>query len=239
MKGIENIKNLVEVNKAWDEQLGMSVGVAIAESIYPKRIEGIKPFDTYRMEILRGHIGMSIIQDRRLSWDCGPKSKAVVESGRYFSYSEFENFRHLIVIEGTMIPPNFGRFMPDYDCCGISCEICGKDFRTISLISDSDSEDQAIFKSIKVNSVFDDWSHTRKIMFSIVFGFNHIVKPHRIKIVHKKSSRYCIGTNFLLLQMNDRLFPRQNFNGITHPENYLTCTQADEIDELEKMEMPF
>lgn len=211
MKGFQDIKNLVEVDKAWDEQLGLAVGVAIAEDIYPKRIEGIKRFDTYRMEILKGRINVALIQDRRLAWKGSADLDELLESGDYFLYSEIEKIRNFIVIEGMMIPPSFHKIRPEYAGYGIKCEIEGEDGQLVATMSDIHHNDQAIFKSMRMVSAGNEFSRTHKTYFSLVFGFNSPIKTSKIKIIPKESKKFNFGGQFLLWYRNDDFFPRENF----------------------------
>lgn len=121
--------------------------------------------------------------------------------------------------------------MPNYSRFSVACEIYGEDGRLISVMDNSISEDQAIFKSVRVNFSVNDLASSYKVLFSFVFGFNGPIKPSKIKITPRKSDVYNIGRPFCSWYMNDEFFPRQksvNKNGReSDPEMESLLKEAD------------
>lgn len=202
MKGFENIASTVEISPEWKEKHGCIVGVSIAESINPNRIEGVSKFEAYKMSVLSNHIDLPIISDHKFkerSFD------DIVKEG-YFRKSEIKNVKQFVVIRGMLLSPWGDNSRP----CLIHCSMYDKNNKKIASITKPEKSGRAVFKYMGSYFGGSDIKMAPNTHFTFVFGFNSKIQPSKINIFPGGHSLRFGDAPHWWWYMDKDLFPREN-----------------------------
>lgn len=185
-KGIKDVRDLVEIDNGWGEEHGLSVGVAMANIITPKRIEGVGKFRAFKMSVLSNYINMVTIQDQRLYWNNGDGE--IKEGRAALKYSEIERIKKFLVVKGIIVPPNtsMNNWVADHRPCRMMCAIHDKQDQLIASLENQ--SDMGVFKLREMRPILcEGGSLITNIYFTLVFGFEKLPDPSRISIYPKLS----------------------------------------------------
>jgi hypothetical protein len=188
-KGIKDVRDLVEIDNVWREEYGLSVGVAMANIITPKRIEGVGKFKAFKMSVLANYINMITIQDQRLYWNNGDGE--IKEGRAALKYSEIERIKKFLVVKGIIVPPNtsLNNWVADHRPCRMMCAIHDKQDQLIA--SFENQCDMGVFKLREMHPIRCEGGRLiTNIYFCLVFGFEKLPDPSRISIYPKLSSEH-------------------------------------------------